>query len=186
MNFLEYEKKNPYIPIKFEEIFGLEGVPPAELTFNKQKILLCGKIDRIDKTDDGYCIIDYKCSKYSTYNNKIMDGGSKIQPFLYAEAYKKKEKIDDKQVFRVGYITIKDSSTPILTKYAAWMKKNLDYIITYATDLMKQGYFFQSGKCEYCDYTAVCSSHVDVQIRFKLKNDKKGFLKKITKIQEFE
>ena len=81
-----------FIPYKTELSFenGNEIAPPIEFTTpNGNKVTLYGKVDRVDKTDTGFRIIDYKSSAKTLELGKVYDGIT-LQLFAYAASLKDK------------------------------------------------------------------------------------------------
>ena len=75
-----------------EVSFGMnDGLKPVTLTLSDgTRIAVCGKIDRIDVTDDGalYRIVDYKTGRSHTFDPTKFESGETIQLPLYLEAAK--------------------------------------------------------------------------------------------------
>lgn len=62
-------------------------VPAVEIPFDGGKFSLVGKIDRVDKCDDKFVVIDYKSgAKASEYAEKSLYDGQKMQLLVYAKA----------------------------------------------------------------------------------------------------
>ncbi len=74
-----------------EASFGMgEGLKPVTLVLSDgTRIGIYGKIDRIDRTDDGlYRIVDYKTGRSHTFDPTKFESGETIQLPLYLEAAK--------------------------------------------------------------------------------------------------
>ncbi len=74
-----------------EASFGMgEGLKPVSLVLSDgTRIGVYGKIDRIDRTDDGmYRIVDYKTGRSHTFDPTKFESGETIQLPLYLEAAK--------------------------------------------------------------------------------------------------
>lgn len=88
-------RKEGYKPFKVEEKIAGEPV---------KGIRLKGKIDRIDKSETGMAIIDYKTGSDTLTCSRVLTGKEKLQLFLYAALLK----TDGYNVDRVGIYSLKD------------------------------------------------------------------------------
>lgn len=88
-------REEGYKPFKVEEKVTGEPV---------KGIRLKGKIDRIDKSEKGMAIIDYKTGSDTLTCSRVLTGKEKLQPFLYAALLK----TDGYNVDRVGIYSLKD------------------------------------------------------------------------------
>ena len=183
-NFLAFECENTNEPMEFELAFGIDEKPTAEITFGGMELSFSGKIDRIDKTENGYDIIDYKTSKKGQYMKGILNGGSRIQAFIYAEVLKKIYGADD-AVIKAGFFPVKDATKPILTEYTDDIRKNIDIIFTFIREALEAGMFFPTGECGYCNFAPICGNHIGTQAERKLQGDN-GLLAKYREIREME
>ena len=183
-NFLAFECENTNRPMEFELAFGLDGKPPAEISFGGMKLTFSGKIDRIDKTENGYDIIDYKTSKKGQYMKGVLNGGSRIQAFIYAEVLKKIYGADN-AVIKAGFFPVKDATKPILTEYTDDIRKNIDIIFTFIREALEAGMFFPTGECGYCNFAPICGNHIGIQVERKFQGDN-GLLAKYREIREME
>lgn len=88
-------RKDGYKPFKVEEKITGEPI---------KGIRLKGKIDRIDKSERGMAIIDYKTGSDTLTCSKVLTGREKLQLFLYAALLK----TAGYNVDRVGVYSLKD------------------------------------------------------------------------------
>ena len=87
-------RESLFVPHRFEQIIGMQGengLPPVTVTLeNGTRVLLSGKIDRIDlyKTEDKTYVrvVDYKSGKH-TFSLDQVRSGMDIQLVLYLYAY---------------------------------------------------------------------------------------------------
>ena len=79
-----------------EVSFGTEQ--PVLLSFGEHRIRLTGRIDRVDHTEDGYEIIDYKTGRPYSFRRDIH---SKLQYYLYTLAWESLH--PDQPVVRASY-----------------------------------------------------------------------------------
>jgi ATP-dependent helicase/nuclease subunit B len=61
-------------PLAFEQSFGLGNQPPLVIGNSEGLIRICGSIDRIDKTDEGLVVIDYKTSRSPISAREAVEG----------------------------------------------------------------------------------------------------------------
>jgi ATP-dependent helicase/DNAse subunit B len=81
------EEQGEFIPYLYEAAFGLRGRPRLVVREGEDRLRLHGVIDRVDRTPDGRLrVIDYKTSGPSTYTNRAVTEGKKIQLPLYSLA----------------------------------------------------------------------------------------------------
>lgn len=101
MNLLnENLKYTLFSPYKCEQSFS-----DFEIDTANNKYMLVGKIDRIDKYDNTFLVLDYKTGD-AKIDAKDIYYGNKLQLFVYENALKNKYK--NNEVVGVGYFPIKD------------------------------------------------------------------------------
>lgn len=100
-------RKDRYTPFKVEQIVTGEPI---------KGIRLKGKIDRIDKSDSGVTIIDYKTGSDTLTCSRVLNGKERLQLFLYAAILK----TQGYRVDRVGLYSLKD----ITIKWCPPRKRN--------------------------------------------------------------
>ncbi len=183
-NFLEYEVTNNNTPIEFELCFGMEDKPAVSIELGTFSGEFRGKIDRIDKTEDGYSIIDYKTSKIGKYDKGVLEGGRRIQPFIYAEAYQKLTN-DYKTPIKAGYFPVKEPGKPLLNDYDDVIKNQMINIFSYMHNIMKTGSFFPTGECKPCEFTSICGNMIGKHIEKKI-SQKSPILNNYNTIKEYE
>jgi ATP-dependent helicase/nuclease subunit B len=61
-------------PLAFEQLFGFGNKPPLVLENREGKIKIRGSIDRIDKTEAGLVIVDYKTSRSPISPKEALEG----------------------------------------------------------------------------------------------------------------
>lgn len=128
----------------------------SHFTLNLKGNIISGIIDRIDKTDEGYEIIDYKTTKKMPSQEKV---DNNIQLSLYLKAflsrYPKEVKNLDKIYVSLYYLKhgVKLTSQRTL--------KNLEELDNLFLDIIKKiekGYFQPnvSPLCDWCGYQKYC------------------------------
>lgn len=81
----EWRREVPAKPMNFEMRFGERGEPPLIVECEDGNVKLRGKIDRIDKREDGLVVIDYKLGRTPLRHQDALDGRN-IQLPIYAMA----------------------------------------------------------------------------------------------------
>lgn len=88
-------RRNGYFPLMVEK--NITGEP-------LKGIRLKGKIDRIDQSETGIAIIDYKTGSDTLTCSRVLNGKEKLQLFLYAALLK----AEGYKIDRVGLYSLKD------------------------------------------------------------------------------
>ncbi len=157
-------------PIGFEVSFGLgqDGEldtrePVLVKLAQSIELKLRGRIDRVDKVEDGYAIWDYKSgSAYSYREASLQHVGSYLQWALYAyvldEILKREE--SDRKVVRSGYFFTTEREygrriAPVLPP-----RHEVGDKLRPLFDLVSEGCFYHIQKedhCKFCEYSRVCA-----------------------------
>ncbi len=82
------------------------------ISLNDGKIKLCGKIDRVDESDNYYRVVDYKTGK-AECTDKLLFSGLKLQLFLYAAAVEASFGEDKKKLAGIYYLPVSDKFNAI-------------------------------------------------------------------------
>ena len=69
-----WNTEKPAKPKHFERAFGKSGKPPLIIKDEDEEIKICGVIDRIDESEDGCVVIDYKTGRTPIHYNDALDG----------------------------------------------------------------------------------------------------------------
>lgn len=85
-DLFEVQKRSKFKPCLLEAKIGEGEIKPMSLEFCGKKIDLKGTIDRVDKLDDKFIIIDYKTYKSADLPLKELYCGQKIQLYVYMRA----------------------------------------------------------------------------------------------------
>jgi CRISPR/Cas system-associated exonuclease Cas4 (RecB family) len=150
-NYLSHTKPSDYTIVDLESRFAIEiGNDEAG------KHIVSGIIDRIDKTQDGYEIIDYKTARKMPSQDKV---DNDIQLSIYLKAFlnrypKEKEHLD-KITVSLYFLkhNVKLSSQRTLEQLATLEKTFLDVI-----KLIEEKKFdpILSPLCDWCGYQKIC------------------------------
>jgi superfamily I DNA/RNA helicase/RecB family exonuclease len=75
-----------WVPLAFEQKFGIDAIPPLEVDLGTEKMRLRGVIDRLDRNENGDVrVVDYKTGS-SHLDPKDLKSGARLQLPLYAMA----------------------------------------------------------------------------------------------------
>jgi ATP-dependent helicase/nuclease subunit B len=80
------ENEQAVKPLAFEQRFGYGSRPPLVLENNEGEIKIRGCIDRIDKTEDGLVVIDYKTSRSPISAKEALEGRNLQMPIYLMAA----------------------------------------------------------------------------------------------------
>lgn len=70
----QWNAQRPARPIAFERKFGLGGAQPLIVESDEGEIRICGAIDRIDESEDGWVVIDYKTTRTPIKHSDAIEG----------------------------------------------------------------------------------------------------------------
>lgn len=169
--FLAEESRRRVDPVGFEVSFGLgetaglAAPDPVLLELGEDvHLLLRGVIDRIDKTEEGYEVWDYKSgSAYDFEEVDMLTGGRRLQWALYAhvlDALLERAGLEG-ATQRSGYFFPGDREHGVRLAASPLDRSILGSRIAPLLDLVEKGAFLHVQKhraCTYCDYSAVCSA----------------------------
>ncbi|MDP1845245.1 MAG: PD-(D/E)XK nuclease family protein [Candidatus Moranbacteria bacterium] len=149
----DYYKKNDISKIN---IVDLESYFQIEVEEGEENHIVSGIIDRIDKTEDGYEIIDYKTAKKLPSQEKV-DSDLQLSIYLssFLRRYPKEAEHLDKIKVSLYYLKhgVKLSSERSLEQ----VKKSEELIVDLIGQI-KQSKFEPkiSGLCDWCGYQKIC------------------------------
>ncbi len=145
--------------------FPIDKIEDIEMNFYGVEVdgdLITGKIDRIEKNNDGtYSLYDYKTGK-AVSKDKVAVGGEREgyynQLCFYKYAY---EKLYGKQVSQVGIIYVEEHENNV---YKNFDKSDMNYIENLIKDTYKNIKELKfdpipednTGACKYCAYKHLC------------------------------
>ncbi len=157
-------------PIGFEVAFGmrddsgekLSHSKPVAASFGGESFNIRGRVDRVDKTADGYEIVDYKTGRLT--DNKREEMGrlpAAFQPAFYSKAVEVLLKADDPKA------KVKAFAFLFSTRAGRWSMlrmgpdavEKISQEIPRLLKLLKKGIFHQTmeeEECRYCPFSAAC------------------------------
>jgi hypothetical protein len=176
-------------PVQVEAQFGFITQPstdgpfqsksPVEINIGDAKILMRGKIDRIDavksNSQSTISIWDYKSGSAYKFNlEKPINGGRNLQPFIYSQMLVpflgKGQTIQE-----VGYVFTRNLDLP--KSRVAWKPQEFDQgrdAIELISNIIQQGYFHPTeneSDCKYCDFKTICGNPKLLTIGLKKKQE---------------
>lgn len=176
---VDYEEKSStgLTACAVEKAFGRKGAawPPYDLTVDGKKVYLSGQIDRIDRSESGYLIMDYKTGGRPTTTR--MDEGKAVQLPIYIKVLERNLGLIPQQIFgaiygdirtgrRVGGIwsslgkAAKEAPKSVRGKDMEDVLKISEDAIAAAVRRMRSGDFAAEpyhGKCpDYCPARDIC------------------------------
>jgi RecB family exonuclease len=164
-------------PAHFELSFGLgrerdEEEPhdpePIEIDLGDGRLLrVSGKIDRIDRREDGLVLRDYKTGRAPKDDGGVFRGGKQLQiPFYVLAAAKllPGERVVDAFLYYV------DGGRQVAFRPDLAHGPEFRDLLRRLVDLVARGVFVQEpSACDFCDFTAVCGPKALLQRRQAIK-----------------
>lgn len=145
---------------------GFGKAEPVEIKLPENKrFQLSGRIDRIDRRDDGYVVIDYKTGSPRSYKeHSYLNRGRQIQHVLYsfaAEQLLKECGAENPKVVEAGYFFPTEIGEGKLVMHDQTQKEIALELLECLFDLIQKGSFHvvddeKDEACSYCDYGQVC------------------------------
>ena len=138
--------------------FGLEGDPPVPVEVGGGTIRLRGAIDRIDRTDDGLVVVDYKTGKVRDYEPRTgaFNGGRRLQNWLYSQVAEARL---GEPVEGMEYAFPTEKGQNEVRTYTPLEMASGGELVGLLLDTVADGHCFPTdtpGDCTYCDYRALC------------------------------
>ncbi len=163
-SFVRHVRQHGVSWVDLEKVFGYghAAPPPVEIELDGGTLKVCGRIDRIDRTDDGLVVIDYKTGGTWGYGAKegTWNGGRHLQHLLYTRVA---ERLYGEPVERMEYHFPSVRGQNEVRRYeAAWLREG-EAVLDAILDHVATGRFVPSADesdCKYCDYKAICRVEV--------------------------
>ncbi|MGB9843150.1 MAG: RecB family exonuclease [Caldisericia bacterium] len=130
----------------------------TEVNFKIKDILVTGFIDRIDKYNNEYEIIEYKTGKNSTDYNSIglVDESNLLQMSIYYLAFKYQFKKNPKNML-IYYLSLdKDEKIPVSFNNKI-LKETIKIILYVYKNILDNNFYKKENEfCRYCDFIKEC------------------------------
>jgi RecB family exonuclease len=165
-------------PAWFEVGFGLRDLPapgepdtkePLEIDLGDGRSLrVSGKIDRIDRRDDGTLVLrDYKTGRAPRDEGRIFRGGMQLQiPFYILAA----ARLFPGQPVVEAFLDYVDAARQVAVDPDVVRSEAFSQLMRGLVDQIAQGTFVQEpASCQWCDYTAVCGPRPLLERRRQIK-----------------
>jgi ATP-dependent helicase/nuclease subunit B len=164
-------------PAHFELSFGL-GTPrdeeephdpePLEIDLGDGRSLrVSGRIDRIDRREDGLVLRDYKTGRAPKDDGGVFRGGKQLQIPFYVLAVEKLlpgERVVD------AFLDYVDGGRQVAFRPDIAQGPEFRDLLRRLVDLVSRGVFAQEPTaCDWCDFTAVCGPKALLQRRQGIK-----------------
>lgn len=151
--------------IDLEKVFGYGpgAPPPVEIEVGDGTLAVCGRIDRVDRSDEGLVIIDYKSGSTWGFGAKegTWHGGRRLQHLLYSRvAARLYEEPVDRMEYHFPSVRGQNETRGYPVRALAEGEAVLDAILDHAAT----GRFVPSDSeddCKWCDYQAICRVESD-------------------------
>jgi RecB family exonuclease len=149
----EYYKKNN--PADFN-IVDLESRFAIEIGSKENQHIISGIIDRIDKTENGYEIIDYKTTKKMPSQDKV-DGDLQLSVYLNAFLSRYPKEIDNLDKITVSLYYLKHGVKLSATRTKEQLLKANDLFLDVIASI-EEGHFEPNVTplCDWCGYQKMC------------------------------
>jgi RecB family exonuclease len=165
-------------PAHFEVSFGLgegpDGLEPHDpeplvVELGEDRALrVCGKIDRIDRRDDGGLVLrDYKTGKAPRDDGGVFRGGRQLQIPFYVLA---SARLFPGESVRDAFLDYVDGGRQVAFRPDAVSGEPFRALLRTLVSLLARGVFVQEpSACEWCDFTPVCGPRGLLQRRRQYK-----------------
>jgi putative RecB family exonuclease len=149
----DYYKKND--PAKIN-IIDLESRFQIEVGAESDKHIVSGIIDRIDKTEDGYEIIDYKTTRKLPSQEKV-DNDLQLSIYLVAFLKRYPKEIDNLDKIKVSLYYLKHGVKLSSERTLEQVKQSEELILDLIEQIKKSKFESTlSGLCDWCGYQNIC------------------------------
>jgi RecB family exonuclease len=161
-------------PVAFEAAFGYPTTCPTEYNSvepvrirlsDRIELLMRGRIDRVDRTEEGIEVWDYKTGSTVIFDqNDMLGKGRHLQWALYAYALEEMLKPTDPQtqVVRSGYFFPGDRGGGVRIADSPMNRQSLADTLEPLLELARCGGFAPVHRhrdlCTYCEFARVCSN----------------------------
>jgi putative RecB family exonuclease len=149
----DYYKKND--PAKIN-IIDLESRFQVEMGKDGDKHIITGIIDRIDKTEDGYEIIDYKTTRKLPSQEKV---DNDLQLSIYLAAFLKRypKEIENLEKINVSLYYLKHGVKLSSQRTFSQVKESEAFVLDLIDQIGASKFEpILSGLCDWCGYQNIC------------------------------
>ncbi len=175
-NFLKLEGQSPGKPVGVEVGFGLPDTEGEALAQTEPVPLLGlalrGRIDRIDRHQGGFEVLDYKTGRSLGVGPKSrFEQGRLLQHALYALVA---EQLLGEKVTHSSYYFPAVGAKEVFYRFARPEPEELAQVLERILAPLESGAFVHTEtsqrNCRYCDFARACTAHRDEDTKAKLNN----------------
>lgn len=149
----DYFKKNTPADAN---IVDLESRFAIEIGDDQKKHIISGIIDRIDKTEDGYEIIDYKTTKKMPSQEKV-DHDLQLSVYLNAFLSRYPKEIDNLDKLTVSLYYLKHGVKLSSTRTREQLEKSNELFLEVIGQIEEKKFFPNvTPLCDWCGYQKIC------------------------------
>jgi putative RecB family exonuclease len=149
----DYYKKNDIVKTN---IVDLESRFQVEIAGGSEKHILSGIIDRIDRTEDGYEIIDYKTTRKLPSQEKV-DNDLQLSIYLAAFLARYPKEAENIDKINVSLYYLKHGVKLSSRRTLADVKKSEEFVLDLVRQISESKFEPTiSGLCDWCGYQNIC------------------------------
>ena len=167
--------------------------PVAIPVAGRRRILLRGRIDRINRLEDGsYEVVDYKTGGFWRPDwGGVFAGGTRLQHALYSAAATQLLQARDKgaRVIRGSYAFPTARGWKSRVEFRREQAKGLSRVLGDLADVIASGAFIhapEEDSCKWCDFGAACGKEPTARAAAKLEASTSGVLESYRRLQQHE
>lgn len=144
--------------LDLEVSFGRGPTGPLSLPVEGGRVLVQGRIDRIDESDDGLRIIDYKTGGMFSFGAEkgVFDGARRLQHYVYWVAVRT---LYGRPVAAMEYHFPTHKASNAVKEFVEPELRAAPEILGKLFDAVAGGHFLptdEPGDCRFCDFQPVC------------------------------
>ena len=144
--------------LDLEVKFGFGDSEPVRLPVEGGRLLMRGRVDRVDDTDGGLRIVDYKTGGAFAFqaDKGVFNGGRRLQHYVYWMAVRS---LYDRAVLSMEYHFPTHRSVNERIVFEEQELRAAPKIVGKLFDAVRGGHFLptdEKGDCRFCDFKAVC------------------------------
>ncbi len=132
----QWNSERPARPIAFERKFGLGDARPLTVECREGEIRICGAIDRIDESQEGWVVIDYKTTRTPIKHSDAIEGRNLQLPIYLMAASRALN--PQAQVASAYYLHITSRKKGSEIPHAEDERLSIDAVIAHAEEKIRE------------------------------------------------